>query len=129
MEPSAEITPNRYDFWPNVRELLRAMVKGGLAHQNATLPVEVSGVSKEVEITVRRQLEHGRWMVHLLDYDTGSSGVKGATLFVPPRADRDVKRMFYPDTDTKLKFETSDGSVTAALRDFDVHDMLVIEWE
>ena len=123
-----EISPNKYDFWPNVRELLSAMVQGGLAHQGAALPIEVTGISKEVEVTLRQQPEHDRWMIHLLDYDTKSSGVKGAALSVHPPAGRAVKRMFYPDTDTKLKFEFSDGSVRATMRDFEVHDMVVIEW-
>ena len=124
-----QISPNRYDFWPNVRELLAAMVRGGLAHQGAALPVEVTGISKEVEVTVRQQPEHDRWMVHLLDYDTKSSGVKGATLTVNQPIGRAVRRMFYPDTDTKLKLEVKDGRAIATMRDFEVHDMLVIEWE
>ena len=123
-----EMQPNRKDFWPNVRELLSAMVKGGLAHQGASLPVEVNGVSKEVEVTVRQQPEHSRWMIHLLDYDPNSSGVKSAALTVHPPTGRTVKRMFYPDTDTKLKFRASGDRVTARLRDFEVHDMLVVEW-
>jgi len=124
-----QISPNKYDFWPNVRELLAAMVRGGLAYQGAALPVEVTGISKEVEVTVRQQPEHDRWMIHLLDYDTRSSGVKGATLTVNPPAGRAVKRMFYPDTDTKLKLEASGSGVMTTLRDFEVHDMVVVEWE
>jgi hypothetical protein len=120
--------PNTLDFWPNVRELLAAMVKAGLAHQQAGLPVEVAGVSKEVEVTVRRQPEQSRWMVHLLDYDPKSAGVKAAGLSMPLSAGKTVKRLFYPDTGMEVAFRAAGNAVTAQLRDFDVHDMIVIEW-
>ena len=116
------------DFWPNVREALAAMVKGGLAQQKAALPVDVTGVSKEVEVTVRQQPEQGRWMVHLLDYDTKSAGVKGAGMTVHPPEGKTVKRIFYPDTGTDVKFIAAEGGVAANLREFDVHDMVVVEW-
>ena len=124
-----EMQPNRKDFWPNVRELLAAMVNGGLAHQGSSLPVEVTGVSKEVEVTVRQQPEHDRWMVHLLNYDTKSSGVNGARLVVRPPEGRTLKRLFYPDTDTAVKFGATEQGFAAKMRDFAVHDMLVVEWK
>ena len=124
-----QISPNRYDFWPNVRELLAAMVKGGLAHQGSTLPVEVAGVSKEVEVTVRQQPEQDRWMVHLLNYDPQLDLVRGPQLTVHPPAGRSVKRMSYPDTETEVTFSLAERGASARLRDFEVHDMLVIEWQ
>ena len=124
-----QMQPNRMDFWPNVRELLAAMVQGGLAHVNAALPVEVFGVSKEVEVTLRQQPEHDRWMVHLLNYDPKLAMVKAPRLVVHPPPGRQVKRLFYPDTKTKLRSKAAEHGVTARMRDFAVHDMLVIEWE
>jgi len=123
-----EMDANKKDFWPNVREVLGAMVKGGLAYQKATLPVDVTGVSKEVEITLRQQPEQNRMMVHLLDYDTKSDSVKGAVLTVHPEAGKTVKRIFYPDTDTEIKFRVTENGVTAQLRDFEVHDMAVVQF-
>ncbi|MDD5679280.1 MAG: HEAT repeat domain-containing protein, partial [Kiritimatiellae bacterium] len=123
-----EMQSNKYDFWPNVRELLAAMVKGGLAYGKAALPVAVTGISKEIEVTVRQQPEHNRWMVHLLDYDPKSASVKSAAMTVYPPAGKAVKRIFYPDTDTEIKFAPADNGVAAQLRDFEVHDMLVIEF-
>jgi len=124
-----EMQPNRIDFWPNVRELLTAMVHGGLAHGDSALPVEVRGVSKEVEVTLRQQPDHDRWMVHLLNYDTRSDLVKGPQLIAHPPAGRAVKRMLYPDTGTEITSGPSESGSTARLRDFEVHDMLVIEWK
>ncbi|MDA1142333.1 MAG: HEAT repeat domain-containing protein [Planctomycetota bacterium] len=123
-----EMFPNALAFWPNVRELLTAMIKGGLANQKATLPVELTGVSKEIELTVRQQPEQSRWMIHLLDYDTKSLGVKGASVSVHSPAGKTVKRIFYPDTNTEVTFSPTETGVTARLRDFEVHDMVVVEW-
>jgi len=124
-----EMDANKKDFWPNVRELLGAMVKGGLAYQKATLPVEVTGVSREVEVTVRQQPEQNRMMVHLLDYDTKSDSVKEAVLTVHPPAGKTVKRIYYPDTDTELPFSVTENGIKSRLRDFEVHDMAVITWQ
>ena len=124
-----EMQPNQLDFWPNVRELLTAMVAGGLSHQGATLPVEVLDVPTAVEVTLRRQAEHNRWMVHLLNYDTEVDLVAAPKLLVHPPAGRQVKRLFYPDGETELESKSAEHGVTAKMRDFDVHDMLVIEWE
>ncbi len=124
-----EMEPNRYEFWPNVRELLAAMVQGGLAHRQATLPVEVTGVSKEVEVTVRQQPEQNRWMIHLLNYDPKVGLVKAPRLIVHPPAGKAVKRLFYPDTGTEVAFSAGENGVTATLRDFEVHDMAVTEWK
>ena len=120
---------NRKDFWPNAREILAAMVKGGLAHQQANLPVEVAGVGVETEVTVRQQPDRNRMMVHLLNYDSRLDMVKSPRLTVHPPAGKTVKRIFYPDTDTPVAFTTTDTGVTAALRDYQVHDMVVVEWE
>ena len=40
--------------------------ENGLANQSATLPVEVSGVSVDVEVTVRQQPDQNRWMALLI---------------------------------------------------------------
>ena len=117
-----------YRFWPNVRELLAAMVKDGLAHQKAALPAEVTGVPEYVEVIVRRQPEQRRWMIHLRDHGSTPGGVKGAALAAHPPAGESVKRVFYPDTDADAAFKACEGGVTAKLRDFEEHDMVAVEW-
>ena len=91
--------------------------------------MELAGVSKEVEVTVRQQADKNRWMIHLLDYDQKSESVKGASLTVRPPAGKTVKRMFHPDTDTEVAFTEVQGGVSAKLRDFRIHDMVVAEWQ
>jgi hypothetical protein len=119
---------NKKDFWPNVREVAAAMVNGGLAHVNKTMPVEVTGVSKEVEVTLRQQPEYNRTMVHLLDYDAWSEGVPGGTMKINAPAGKSVSRVWYPDTGTEPGLEKTDQGVSVKLRSFEVHDMAVIEW-
>ncbi|MBO4448372.1 MAG: HEAT repeat domain-containing protein [Kiritimatiellae bacterium] len=116
-----EMMPGRFDFWKNVTEALGAMAKSGYAKAGATLPVEVSGVSKEVEVTVDDQ--GSRYVVQMLDYDVNSDKVAGAKLFVP--GERKIKRVYYPGAKEPLKL---DGRA-AALRDFSVYDMFVVEFE
>ena len=122
-----EMQPNVMDFWPNARELLAGMVRGGLAFAKATLPVDVSNVSRDVEVTVRQQPGKNRWMVHLLDYDPKSPSVKGAAMTLHPPSGRSVARIFYPDTGTEVGFSVTDAGVAAKLRDFEIHDMVVVE--
>lgn len=86
-------------------------------------------MSKEVEVTVRQQPGHNRWMVHLLDYDPKSASVKGAAITLHPPAGGEVRRIFHPDTGTDVKFTVTEAGVTANLRDFKVHDMVVVEWK
>ncbi|NLB54690.1 MAG: hypothetical protein GX811_02805 [Lentisphaerae bacterium] len=119
---------NKKDFWPNVREVATAMVNGGLARVKKTLPVEVTGVTKEIEVTLRQQPEYNRTMVHLLDYDALSKGVPGSVMKINVPAGNSVSRVWYPDTGTELTLAKTDQGVSVKLRSFKVHDMAVIEW-
>ena len=119
---------NIHCFWPNVRELLAAMVRGGLAYRKTALPVEVTGVSNHVEVDVRQQPGRNRWLVHLRDFEAAPGGVKGAAMAVHAPAGATVKRVFYPDTDTDAELQRARNGVTAMLRDFKARDMIVVEW-
>ena len=116
-----EMLPGKFDFWGNVLESIGAMAKSGYAAVGATLPVEVSGVSKEVEVSVADF--GGKYVVHMLDYDVFSEGVAGAKLSIP--GERKIKKVYYPGEKSPLKL---DGR-TAQLRDFKVYDMFVVEFE
>ena len=116
-----EMMPGRFDFWQNVVELMGSMAKSGYAKAGAALPVEITGVSREVEVTVDDQ--GSRYVVQMLDYDVKSEGVKGAKLNVP--GERKVRKVYYPGEKTPLAL---DGR-TAQLRDFSVYDMFVVEFE
>lgn len=123
-----EMHASRKYFWPNVLELFGGMVKGGLAKTGKVLPVVVTGMDKEIEVTLRKQPEHNRMMIHLLNYDATVNRVPAAQVTIHPPTGKSVKRVFYPDTDTEVAFTVAAGGVTAPLRQFEVHDLIVVEW-
>lgn len=116
-----EMMPNKWVFWQNVSEMLSSIVKGAYEFTRSAAPVEVTGVRDVVEVTVD---DYGdKFVVHMLDYDVNSKGVYGAKMFVT--GDREIKRIWYPDTNTELKVQ--DRSVN--LRDFESYDMVVVEFK
>ena len=117
----AEMMPDRLEFWPGVIDAIGAMVRSGYTAAGVSLPVEITGVSYEVEVSVD---DHGdKYVVHLLDYDLKGEKIAGARLVVP--GSRRIKRVYYPGEKRPLNL---DGR-TAELREFSVYDMLVVEFE
>jgi hypothetical protein len=118
-----EMMPNKFVFWKNVKELVGAALQDGFNHIKADLPVKVEGVSQEVEVSVA---DFGnRYVVHILDYDVTSKGVTNAVATIP--GERKIKRVYYPFAakPTNLKLEGR----TVKLRNFEVYDMFVVEFE
>jgi hypothetical protein len=117
-----EMMPNKFDFWGNVKELIGSALKDGFGHTGAELPIEIEGVSEEVEVSVADFKD--RHVVHLLDYDTASKGVSSASAVIPGA--RKIRRVYYPfNSRRNLPIEGR----RVALRDFEVYDMFVIEYE
>ncbi len=122
-----ETEPNFFDFWPGMRELIGAMVQGGMAARQTTLVAEPLNCPKDVEITVRKTADGKSLVVHLLNYDPNLSRVHGTSLSVRPLASGPV-RAFYPDTGETAPFtRLEDGRILLTVRDFKVHDMLVFQ--
>ena len=116
-----EMMPNKWVFWNNVLKMLDSIVDGAYAKANAHSSVEVTGLNEDVEVTVD---DYGdKYVVHMLDYDVKTKGVKGAKLTVP--GNREIKRVFYPDTKTEIKVNNRE----VILRDFINYDMLVVEFK
>ena len=123
-----EMYANYFRFWPGVRELVASMVRGGLAEAGAKLPAEMSNCPTEIELTVRTQDEHRRWMLHLLNYDTELDRVRGCAMTVRPPSMKGL-RVFYPDTNTPISFVQGDDEIRFIVRDFGVHEMVVVGYE
>ncbi|MDD5679370.1 MAG: HEAT repeat domain-containing protein [Kiritimatiellae bacterium] len=121
-------TPCEYKFWPGVKNMLGAMIRGGLKHGKAALPAEViSGPSEEVEVVVRTQPDKRRWMIHVLNCNPRLELVKGLNLIVrPPQTEK--LNVFYPDTGETIAFTGSAGGIAFTVRDFDVHEMMVVAY-
>jgi hypothetical protein len=122
-----EMYSNYFRFWPGTRELVENMIRGGLADSEARLPVEAANCPTEVELTVRTQDEHNRWIVHLLNYDTELDRVRGVAITVRPPSLRGL-RVFYPDTNERIPFVRGTSDIRFLIRDFDVHEMIVVEY-
>lgn len=125
-----EMEANFKDFWPGVRELLAYMVHGGLRYAGAQLPATASTCPKDVEITVRRQPEHRRWMIHLLNLDPNLSLVRGVSLTIGADmlpTDGNIK-LSYPDDAQIIHYNRSGGSLVFTARDFEAHDMILLEY-
>ncbi len=124
-----EMQANYKDFWPGVRELLSAMVQGGLRHRGAQLPVTASACPKDVEITVRRQPEQRRWLIHLLNLDPGLARVRGVGLAISagllPAGE--TAKISYPDDKSMIHYRQAGGALVFTARDFEVHDMILLE--
>ena len=107
--------------------MLDGMVKGGLEVQGENLPVSVSSCPKNVFVNIKKQPEKRRLMVHLINMDPGMKRVNGTGMIVQvPKSDE--LNVFYPDTNTKLGFQRISDNVIFSPRDFDVHDMIVVEY-
>jgi hypothetical protein len=118
---------NYFRFWPGTLELVQSMLNGALEKTGARFPVEVANCPTEVELTVRTQEENNRWMVHLLNYDTELDRVRDVTVTVRPPSMKGL-RAFYPDTNEPIHFVTGQNEIRFTIRDFDVHEMAVIEY-
>lgn len=116
-----EMLPNKFIYWPGVREHLEGLVRGGFAAKGVSEPITLTGATAEVEMTVDDQVS--RYVIHLLDYDVESKSVKGASVKI--NGTRPIKRVFYPNTQTDLEVA---ADRTVKLRDFSVYDMVVVEF-
>ncbi len=116
-----EMMPNKWVFWDNVLKMLSSIVDGAYAKAKAHSNIEVKGLNEDVEVTAD---DYGdKYVVHMLDYNVRTKGVTNAKLIIP--GDRQIKRVFYPDTKTEVKVNGREIS----LRNFVNYDMLVIEFK
>ena len=80
-----------------------------------------------VELTIRAQPEKRRWMVHLLNYDPKVERVKGCRVTVRPPKTGGV-RAFYPEDGKKVRFSRDGNAIRFRIRDFGIHEMVVVEY-
>ena len=116
------------EYWPGMRELLAGCVRRGLELAGAELPIEASNCPATVDVVVKRQEQNRRWMVHLLNMDEKNGLIKDVKIKVkPPHAAKAVYYA-YPDRQ-EVAFVAQNGMVEFVVRPFDVHEMIVVEWE
>jgi hypothetical protein len=116
--------PNKFDFWPGVRETYEKLAREGLARAGTAPAVDLLGAHKDVEITVYSQNGGDRLVVHLLDYDVKSKAVDGASLRI--NGTRPIKAVYRPGWSGEHVQLPVKGR-TVALGTFNVYDMVVVE--
>ena len=124
-----ELKPNKFDFWPGVRETYEKIAREGLARAGTAPAVDLLNASKEVEVTVYVQDGGRRLVVHLLDYDVNNKAVEGASLRI--NGTRPVKSVYRVGADTpeKKSVLNIDSNRTVELGRFEAYDMIVVEFD
>jgi hypothetical protein len=116
------------EYWSGMRELLAGCVRRGLELAGAELPIEASNCPLTVDVVVKRQEQNRRWMVHLLNMDEKNGLIKDVKIKVKPPYAAKAVYYAYPDRH-EVDFVARDGMVEFVVRQFDVHEMIVVEWE
>jgi hypothetical protein len=118
-------TKNHFkDYFPGVRELMTSLVANGLKAAGHELPL-TADCDKNVEVVVRTQPK--RFIVHLTNY-TYRTPVTGAVVSVRLPEHKEVK-VFYPVDNVPVEFKEQEGSLVIPVRNFDVHEAVVVEWD
>ena len=116
-----ESNPNRFDFWPGVRETYEALAREGLSRIGKEQPVDVLNAPDELELTVYEQKGGDRLVVHLLDRDERRDSLDGVSLRI--NGTRQIKAVHRPGG-TPLALSNR----MVALGKFAVYDMIVVEF-
>ncbi|MDD5677108.1 MAG: HEAT repeat domain-containing protein [Kiritimatiellae bacterium] len=122
------VDPLYFEYWDGAKELIGATVKRGLEFAQAELPLEVANCPFYVEAALRIQKKRNRAMVHLLNIDSKVNLVRGVD--VKLRLGKSIEDIYYPyPTREKVKWTIAGDDVKFKVRDFDVHEMIVVEWK
>jgi len=118
-------TKNHFkDYFPGVRELITNVVVQSLKAAGQELPFTAT-CDKNVEVAARTQ--QNRLIVHLTNY-TYRTPITGAGVQVRVPANEEL-RVFYPVDGAEVGHTIDEGAVTFTVRDFDVHEAVVVEWK
>ncbi|MFA6715053.1 MAG: ThuA domain-containing protein [Victivallaceae bacterium] len=107
------------DFFANV-------VIAGLKNRKKSLPFRMINCPGHVETVMKRK--GGNYILHLLNYDPAGKTVKGvsAEICVPAAG---KPKIFYPADKTAVPYLLKEGRICLKVRNFDVHEMIVIQYE
>ena len=117
-----ESTPNRYAFWPGVREMYEKLAREGLARAGTEQAVDLENAPEELDLVIYSQKGGDRLVVHLLDRDESRASLDGVSLRI--NGSRPIKAVYRPGG-KPLPL----AGRTVSLGKFDVYDMVVVEFE
>jgi len=116
------------DYWPGARELIAGCVRRGLEFRDTQPLVTARNCPKQVELGVRFQPRHNRWIVHLLNYDPKLPVVRGVELKVNIRESRGVHAYYPFPQKAFVERATEDERNVLKVRDFSVHELIVLRF-
>ena len=113
-------------FATGLREFVSGLVLEALESKGKTLPFMVKDCPDEVETVMRVQTVEGgeRRILHLLNY-AFEEPVQGVKIEIPIH--KETPKIFYPADGKSVTFELKEGKAAFVVRDFDVHEAIVIE--
>jgi hypothetical protein len=113
------------EYYPGIRKLLNKLIVYGLKEQGEELPFIVRNCPQDVECTMRTQ-PHRR-ILHFLNY-ADKEPVSGVEIEVKVPSVEGIK-VFYPVDNKKIEYnKTGKNRINFRLKDFDVHEMVVVEY-
>ena len=116
-----ESTPNRYEFWPGVREMYEKLAREGLARAGSAQAVDLLNAPEELDLVIYSQKNGDRLVVHLLDRDESRDSLSGVSLRI--NGTRPIKAVYRPGGKP-----FAPAGRTVSLGKFDVYDMVVVEF-
>ncbi|MDD5678798.1 MAG: HEAT repeat domain-containing protein [Kiritimatiellae bacterium] len=124
------VDPLYNEYWTGAREMVAACVRRGLDLAQAQLPMEVRNCPALVEVALKRQADKQRWMVHLLNINYKQALVTGVEVSVRVPAGQALKEItyVYPGK-APVAHRIDDRTIKFTVRDFAVHEMIVVEWK
>jgi HEAT repeat protein len=132
--PGISYTPWKYSgdsirktYWPGVVEFLASLVQQCLEARGERSIISVENCPEYVEVTIRRQDEKKRWMVHALNYDPDITKVPPFQVMLRPPSLRDV-RVEAPLGKGEVASQVVDGRVHFACEGLTDHQVWVVSW-
>ena len=117
-----EMNPNKFDFWPGVRETYEKLAREGLARAGTEPAVDLLGAPKDLDVVAYSQNGGDRLVVHMLDYDTSRMEIPSVTLRI--NGNRAIKAAYRPGAKP-----LAPAGRTVRLGKLSVYDMVVVDFE
>ena len=115
------------NYFEGIPQLLSGLVRQGLGLTGTEPPLFVEDCPWYVETHLRLQSEKKRMLFQLLNYDEQKMPVHGVKARV--RVPGKVSKVFYGTDELNISFAQDKGYVSFPVRDFDIHEAIIIEWE
>lgn len=121
--------PVHKKFYPGVRELVSKLVLDGLKARGQAPSLLVRNCPDEVETVIRVQNVDGvqRRMLHLTNYSF-TEPIQGVEIELLAPENQKLK-LFYPVDNAPVEFKRKADRIAFTVRDFEVHEVIVIEPE